>query len=183
MPRHFLCPQFGTSNISFLERNNTLEKLRLRCFSDTQILSHVREKKCMLEGTEDEEYQELKDVIHEMEITRNFMNDCNAKCEKLRKLYAETSTNCGLLDKPELLRNYDDTESEYKKIQENILCIRNEIDDINAKVLNATQILNGTKNDVATKGILKKPNEKEQSANAAIKSNCILESMLKIEPY
>lgn len=165
------------------ERNNTLEKLRLRCFSDTQILSHVREKKFMLEGTEDEEYQELKDVMHEMEITRNFMNDCNAKCENLRKLYAETSTNCGLLDKPELLRNYDDTDLEFKTIQDSVQRIRREIDDINKKVLNATQMLSGTKNG-ATKGILKKsnePNNKEQS-NAATKSKCILQSTLKIEP-
>lgn len=177
--KNFFVPMI-IGDIFFAERNNTLEKLRLRCFSDTQILSHVREKKCMLEGTEDEEYQELKDVMHEMEITRNFMNDCNAKCEKLRKLYAETSTNCGLLDKPELLRNYDDTESEFKTIQDSIQRIRREIDDINKKIMDATQILSGT-----TKGILKKSNEtnyKKEQSNAATKSNCILQSTLKIEP-
>lgn len=166
----------------FLERNNTLEKLRLRCFSDTQILSHVREKKCMLEGTEDEEYQELKDVIHEMEITRNFMNDCNAKCEKLRKLYAETSTNCGLLDKPELLRNFDDTELEFKTIEENVEHLRQEISDINKKIFDATQVLAGSKND-AIKTILKKPNKINEGTNATTKTNYISQSVLKIKPY
>lgn len=165
-----------------------MEKLRLRCFSDTQILSHVREKKCMLEGTEDEEYQELKDVLHEMEITRTFMNDCNSKCEKLRKFYAELSTNCGLLDKAELLRNFDVTELEFKTTQDNVQRIRSEIDDINKKILNTTQHLcEGTKNDARPgfKGILKKTRKdiyKEQ-ANATTKLNCILQSMLKIEPF
>ncbi|KAG4071918.1 hypothetical protein HA402_006079 [Bradysia odoriphaga] len=123
------------------ERNNTLEKLRLRCFADTQIISHVREKKYMLEGTEDEELQEVKDTINEMDMTRSFMHDCNAKCESLRKLHKETSTNCGLLDKPELLRNYDDTKFEFISTKENVERIRSEIDDINKKISNATRIL------------------------------------------
>lgn len=174
---------FCQSSTLFLkERNNTLEKLRLRCFADTQILSHVREKKCMLEGTEDEEYQELKDVFHEMEITRTFMNDCNTKCEKLRKLNAELSTNCGLLDKPELLRNYDATELEFKTIQDNIQSIRSETDDINQKIVTAMQHLCGTKNDArpGVKAILKKTNE---HSNATTKSNCILQSTLNIKPF
>lgn len=157
-----------------------MEKLRLRCFSDTQILSHVREKKWMLEGTEDDLYQELKDAVHDIEIARNFMNDCNAKCEKLRKLYAETSTNCGLLDKPELLRNYDETESEFKTTQENVRRLRGEIDEINKKILNAnaTQILCGTKNDQRMGGMLKK-----RPTSATTKSkNCILQSTINIQP-
>lgn len=169
---------FTTISSNFPERNNTLEKLRLRCFSDTQILSHVREKKCMLEGTEDEEYQELKDVIHEMEITRNFMNDCNAKCEKLRKLYAETSTNCGLLDKPELLRNFDDTELEFKTIEENVQRVRREIDDINRKICESTSTMLGGRNDAPLKN-----SKKRNNAPNATKTNCISQSVLKIKPY
>lgn len=166
-----------SSEFRFLERNNSLEKLRLRCFSDTQILSHVREKKFMLEGTEDEQYQELKDAIHDTEIARNFMNDCNTKCEKLRKLYAETSATCGLLDKPELLRNYDETESEFKTTRDNVQRIRSEIADINKKIWNTTQILCGTKNDKKGGGLKKKP-----PTNATTKSNCILQSTLNIQP-
>lgn len=104
-------------------------------------MSHVREKKCMLEGNEDEDYQELKDVLHEMEITRTFMNNCNAKCEKLRKLYAESSANCGLLDKPELLRDFDATEFEFKTVEDSVQRLRSEIDDTNTKILMATKIL------------------------------------------
>lgn len=161
-----------------------MEKLRLRCSSDTQILSHVREKKFVLEGTEDEEYQELKDVSHEMIITRNFMNDCNAKCEKLRKLYAETSTNCGLLDKPELLRNYDDTEFELKTTVENVERIRCQIDEINKKIFDATQVLSGTKN-VVRPAILNTAdkNKETKTINATTNSNCISQLMLKIDPY
>lgn len=139
----------------------------------------------MLEGTDEEEYQELKDVIHEMEITRNFMNDCNSKCEKLRKLYAETSTNCGLLDKPELLRNFDDTELEFKTTEENVQRIRTEINDINKQISDRTEILAEGKNDAlpGIKGILKKSKKINEDKDATTKTKCILESVLKIKPY
>ncbi|XP_037038942.1 coiled-coil domain-containing protein 96-like [Bradysia coprophila] len=165
------------------ERNNTLEKLRLRCFADTQIISHVREKKYMLEGTEDEELQEVKETINEMDMTRSFMHDCNAKCENLRKLYKETSTNCGLLDKPELLRNYDDTKFEFKSTRENVERIRSEIDDINTKVSNATRILRQQRTASLAAMSEKATILNETQTNATVKSTCILQSSLQIKPY
>lgn len=157
-----------------------MEKLRLRCFADTQILSHVREKKYMLEGTEDEELQELKDTMNEMDMTRSFMHDCNARCEKLRKLYAETSTNCGLLDKPELLRDYDDTKFEFQSTKENVQRIRSEIDDINMKISSATQILRKQKSD--SLAAMQEKVQKLKQTNATTKSMCISQSTLQINP-
>lgn len=153
-----------------------MEKLRLRCFADTQILSHVREKKYMLEGTEDEELQELKDTINEMDMTRSFMHDCNARCEKLRKLYAETSTNCGLLDKPELLRDYDDTKFEFQSTKENVQRIRGEIDDINMKISSATQILRKQNSD--SLAAMQEKVQKLKQTDATTKSMCISQSTL-----
>lgn len=159
-----------------------MEKLRYRCFADTQILSHVREKKYMLEGTEDEELQELRDSINDMDMTRSYMHDCNAKCEQLRKLHAKTSTNCGLLDKPELLRNYDDTKSEFKNAKESVQRLRTEIEDMNKKISNATGILRERRKD-SRASLVEKSNGKNGKtlASATSKSNCILQSTLLIQ--
>lgn len=138
----------------------------------------------MLDGTEDEELQELKEVIKEREMTRSFMHDCNTFCEKLRKLYAETSTNCGLLDKPELLRNFDDTELEFTTTQENIKRIRSEIDDIKKKICEGTQVFRKLKEDsrgtIAKKSI---ENNHRTLTNATTKFNCISPSVIEIQPY
>lgn len=161
-----------------------MEKLRYRCFADTQILSHVREKKYMLEGTEDDELQELKDVLVEMDMTRSFMHDCNAKCEKLRKLYAETSTNCGLLDKPELLRNFDDTKNEFKATKENIQRIRCELEAINKNISSLMGVLRELKDDSKSSVVRQSKEESRRtSANATPKLNCIPLSTLQIHPY
>lgn len=80
----------------------------MRCFGDTQILAHVKEKEYMLGQVIDKETEDLEQYSSYVLEARNDVNDVKFSRDKLRKINAQMSRDCGLLDKPELLRDYDD---------------------------------------------------------------------------
>lgn len=91
------------------ERNNELSKLRRRCNSDIHILAHVREKQFMLTNTILVQEGVLRDLQSEENSCRNYLNYIKLERDLLRKKLKEMSFDCGLLDKPALLRDYDRT--------------------------------------------------------------------------
>lgn len=97
------------------ERNNDLAKLRLRYFSDTQILSHVRQKEFSLGYEIAAETIDVENANDELAETRKYANGMKAKRDVLRKKFADMSESCGLLNKTKLLNDYDATVDEIRK--------------------------------------------------------------------
>lgn len=87
--------------------NNEIAKLRLRCNSDTQKLSHIREKNTMLEKSIKFELKQLTKSQNLLNSTREDLNKLILKRNGLRNKYNGMSKSCGLLDKPVLLKDFD----------------------------------------------------------------------------
>lgn len=105
--------------------DNEIAKLRLRCNSDTQKLSHIREKNTMLEKSiKFEEEQLTKSQI--LNRIREDLNKLIIKRNDLRNKYNEMSESCGLLDKPMLLKDFDATNKNIEKLLEIINELNNE---------------------------------------------------------
>lgn len=95
-----------TTNL-FIERNNEIIKLRKRCFSDTQILAHTREKNHLLRKDIEKNREILRIMKNEMQNERRNLNEVKAKLSHIRNVYTRKSESCGLLEQPLLLRAYD----------------------------------------------------------------------------
>lgn len=102
------------------ERNNELSKLRVRCNADTHIIAHIKEKQQMLAHKIALEQNVLDHLIDEQTVCRAYVHDLKLQRDNLRKQYNDLSYKCGLLDKPQLLYDYDVTEDEIQTIQEEI---------------------------------------------------------------
>lgn len=81
--------------------------MHIRCYSDTQILAHVREKEFMLDNIIAKESLELGIIAREMTETRNYANKMNLERDLLRKDFSNKTKSCGLLNNPTLLSDYD----------------------------------------------------------------------------
>lgn len=106
------------------ERNNELSRLRLRCNADTHIIAHIKEKHEMLANKISLEQNVLDNLIDEQSVCRAYVHDLKLQRDNLRKQYNELSYRCGLLDKPQLLFDYDVTEDEIQIIQEEITALK-----------------------------------------------------------
>lgn len=98
--------------------NNEIAKLRLRCNSDTQKLSHIREKNTMLEKSIKFQVKQLTKSQNLLNTTREALNKLIIKRNGLRNKYNELSKSCGLLDKPVLLKDFDATNKSIGKYME-----------------------------------------------------------------
>lgn len=92
---------------TIIERNNELGKLHLRCYSDTQILAHVREKEFILDNFIAKESLAMGYIARDMTDTRNYANKMNFERDLLRKEFSNKTKSCGLLNNPTLLSDYD----------------------------------------------------------------------------
>lgn len=108
------------------ERNNELSRLRLRCNADTHIIAHIKEKQEMLEHKITLEQNVLDNLIDEQGACRAYVHGLKLQRDNLRKQYNELSYQCGLLDKPQLLHDYDATENEIQIVQEDITALKSE---------------------------------------------------------
>lgn len=114
--------------------NNEIAKLRLRCNSDTQKLSHIREKNTMLEKSIKFEVKQLTKSQNLLNTTREDLNKLIIKRNGLRNKYNEMSKSCGLLDKPVLLNDFDATTKNIGKYMEIIDQLKNENFRIQEKI-------------------------------------------------
>lgn len=123
---YFLC-------VFISERNNELAKLRLRCNADTQILAHVREKEFMLDNIISMKSAELERCTKEMGEARNDVNRQKSERDTLRKTFNNLSQSCGLLDKPDLLADFDKVQTAIGDRQREIEILRANIAQTKAK--------------------------------------------------
>lgn len=108
------------------ERNTELSKLRFRCNADTHIIAHIKEKQEMLEHKISLEQKALSNLIDEQISCRAYVHDLKLQRDTLRKQYNDLSYRCGLLDKPQLLFDYDVTEDEIQVVKEEIVALKAE---------------------------------------------------------
>lgn len=128
------------------ERNNDLAKLSLRCFSDTQILSHVHQKDFNLCHQIQADRINVETAYDELHETRKRANNMKLKRDNARKHYSDMSESCGLLDKKKLLQDYDETMNEQQKeqcclnaLKDEICVLQNEHSDV-VKQIDATTL-------------------------------------------
>lgn len=127
------------------ERNNELAKLRVRCFSDTQKLAHVREKENMLGNKIEERQEDLQFCADRLFDTREYCSKLKKKQLAMRKEFEKMRDKCGLLDKPILLRDYDRTLEDIKKTEIEVAKYRGIRDDLLKKSNAIHDILYGEK--------------------------------------
>lgn len=106
------------------ERNNELSKLRLRCNADTHVIAHIKEKQEMLAHKISLEQNVLDNLVNEQTVCRAYVHDLKLQRDNLRKQYNDLSYRCGLLDKPQLLNDYDVTEDEILIVQDEIAALK-----------------------------------------------------------
>lgn len=123
----------------FLERNNELAKLHLRCYSDTQILAHVREKEFMLDNIIAKDTLQMNIISYEVTETRNYANKTNVERDAVRKEYFINSLSCGLLKKPKLLSNYDLIDKNIGIRKESIQKLRKQINKMKEHIKELTR--------------------------------------------
>lgn len=116
------------------ERNNELSKLRLRCNADTHIIAHIKEKQEMLAHKISLEQNVLNHLIDEQSECRAYVHDLKVQRDAIRKRYNILSYKCGLLDKPQLLYDYDVTSTEIQNIQEEISALKAEKESLLAQI-------------------------------------------------
>lgn len=116
------------------ERNNELGKLHIRCYSDTQILAHVREKEFMLDNVIAKESLEVEIIAREMNETRNYANIVNFERDLLRKEFSNKTRSCGLLNYPTLLSDYDNIVNIIKDRKEFILNLHKCIEKMKSQI-------------------------------------------------
>lgn len=137
-----LIQNLSLPNPNCSERNNELAKLRLRCNADTQILAHVREKEFLLDTIIARKTKELERCTLDMNEARNDVNKQKTERDELRKTFANLSQACGLLDKPDLLLDYDKVQAAIVDRQREIEVLRETIAQTKAKTKAAAAELN-----------------------------------------
>lgn len=116
------------------ERNNELMKLRLRCNADTHIIAHIKEKQEMLAHKIALEQNVLNSLIDEQSTCRAYVHDLKQERDNIRKKYNLLSYKCGLLDKPQLLYDYDVTTMDIQRVQEEIAALKAEKASLLSKI-------------------------------------------------
>lgn len=107
-----------TQNLSdkIEERNNDLNRLRLRCDADTQQLANIREKEQVLVKNLDSKKENFEDLLQEQYEMRDNLNSLKTKFGILRKNYSEMLFQCGILNRVVLLSDFDDTDQAVSEI-------------------------------------------------------------------
>lgn len=116
--------------------------MRIRCFADNQILAHVREKEFMVENVIRKEREELQYLSEEGVDVRNYANRIKGERDHLRKKLNNMRETCGILDKPELLADYDNLTKTIDNQKETITRLKEHIADLEGKTASVLQNLN-----------------------------------------
>lgn len=108
------------------ERNKQLTKFRLRCNDHTQIIAHIREKSLELINTIEEEGENLNIVNDNVKSLREDVNFACKERDALRKKFNQLDIDCGLLNKPHLMRDFDKITNVLKETQSEVANIESE---------------------------------------------------------
>ncbi|XP_053963328.1 coiled-coil domain-containing protein 96-like [Anastrepha ludens] len=116
------------------ERNVDLNKSRMRCNADLHKMGHLKEKQAMLRdkiriqksmmGLLDEQKKSARENIYNSKTERNVV----------RKEIKELRYQSGLLDKPALMMDYDNTVVQLKKVGKAVEKLRDKQEDLQRKI-------------------------------------------------
>ncbi|XP_055845614.1 coiled-coil domain-containing protein 96-like [Episyrphus balteatus] len=123
------------------ERNNELNRLHTRCNADIHTLAHIREKQQMMRNTISAQQEAFEELIEEKQSCREYLNDLKIERGAIRRELKKISFQNGLLDKPELLLDYDVTEEKVNDLKERIALIKAEQLNVDEKLKQITKIL------------------------------------------
>lgn len=84
------------------------------------MLAHVREKVYMIDKTIDKESETLGIISDEANQLRIYLNRTKVKRDMMRKVNYQMSQSCGILDRTELLYDYDVSQRTTKEQKETI---------------------------------------------------------------
>ncbi|TMW49854.1 hypothetical protein DOY81_005070 [Sarcophaga bullata] len=91
------------------ERNNELNKLYARCRNDLHALSHYKEKEQMATDSITIQKATLNDLTRKKRNLREYVFNLKKERSLLNSEIKRLSAQCGILDKPALMMDYDDT--------------------------------------------------------------------------
>ncbi|XP_017473527.1 PREDICTED: coiled-coil domain-containing protein 96-like [Rhagoletis zephyria] len=116
------------------ERNADLNKSRMRCNTDIHIMGHLKEKQATLRSKIKLQNTMLASLQKEKQAAREAIFNSKKQRTKIRKEIKELSYQCGLLDKPALMLDYDATVAQLKVVGENVEKLRCKQDEIQRKI-------------------------------------------------
>lgn len=89
------------------ERNNDLNRLRLKCDADTQKLANIREKRAVVLRVIEQKAVENDELSMEQHRIRDELNNLRIEYGDLKKKFDKMSHESGLLNRMPLLHDYD----------------------------------------------------------------------------
>ncbi|XP_037953526.1 synaptonemal complex protein 1-like [Teleopsis dalmanni] len=123
------------------ERTNEFEKYSRRCNNQIHASTHLREKVLLMRDHVTAQELELRELLEEKQLIREELRKLKIKRIKLYKDIRELSFQCGLLDKPALLLDYDDTLDRLNATKANIIQIKSKLSDLQLKIKTAEEKL------------------------------------------
>ncbi|XP_075169186.1 uncharacterized protein LOC142241303 [Haematobia irritans] len=116
------------------ERNTEFNKLRYRCHGDVHRIAHVKEKQKMLQDTISVQRQQLQESLKEKQRLREVIFKYKIERAKIRKQMQDLSFQAGLLDKPNLMKDYDVTVEYLEELRQNVKQSKLLINQLNEKI-------------------------------------------------
>lgn len=116
------------------DRNNELNKCRLRCEAETQQLAHIREKSHLLNDDvtfKMSQWEQVKQIQSKVRLT---LGGLKSKRLKYRRQHDELVRSCGLLIKTDLLFHFDDTQTHIQELETKTLNLKNTNKDLEEKI-------------------------------------------------
>ncbi|CAD7014502.1 unnamed protein product [Ceratitis capitata] len=112
------------------ERNTDLVRSRVRCNADLHILGHLKEKQAMIRSKIKIQKSCLATLLQQKFAARKWIFDSKQQRTRMRKEIKELSYQCGLLDKPALMLDYDKTAQQVNAVADKVEKLRYKHDEI-----------------------------------------------------
>ncbi|XP_065369651.1 uncharacterized protein LOC135961930 [Calliphora vicina] len=116
------------------ERNSALKKLHDHFNFDLHNMAHLQEKQKMLRQIVTVQKEYLEEVKEEKKQFRKFVFQLKVKRQQLRSDIRNASFQSGLLDKPVLMKDYDETVETANKLRQTIEDLKCTIAGLNTKI-------------------------------------------------
>ncbi|XP_073812281.1 uncharacterized protein [Musca autumnalis] len=116
------------------ERNTELNKLRYRCHGDIHRQAHLKDKQKMLHETINFQRQYLEELQGEKQRLREVVFQLKIERSRLRKESQDISFQSGLLDKPNLMKDFDTTVEYLEELRERVTQSKLDIGQLNEKI-------------------------------------------------
>ncbi|XP_037826391.1 uncharacterized protein MAL8P1.12-like [Lucilia sericata] len=116
------------------ERNSALIRLHKHYNSDLHTMAHLKENQKMLRHIVSVKKKYLRKLLIQKNTCRTFISELKLKRQKIRSDIRNVSYQSGLLDKPILMRDYDETEEKANKLRQTIEDLKNTIEALTTKI-------------------------------------------------